>query len=274
MSVQIRLVETQDEYRAVEEVSKAAWGLGDYREVIPAHLMITFQQNGGLVLGAWLAGELVGFSLSFVGLTADGRVKVCSEQLGVLPQYQNLQLGYQLKVAQRQHLQARGMALATWTYDPLESKNANLNIHKLGAVCNSYFVNLYGEAEGINAGLPTDRFQVDWWVSSAHVARRIGGQSMVTLADLQATAVPLINPAPANRPAENVAHLHETRLLLQVPANIRAIKQADPALALAWRLHTRELFLALFSQGYWVVDLLFAGDACYYLLQHGLDTAV
>lgn len=273
MTLQIRPIETQAEYLAVERVTKETWALADYREVVPAHLMITFQQNGGLLLGAWVDGQLVGFSLSFVGLTADGRVKMCSEQLGVLPSYQNLQVGYQLKLAQRHHLQARGMALATWTYDPLESRNAKLNIHKLGAVCNSYFVNLYGEADGINAGLPTDRFQVDWWVGSQHVARQIAGDGPVTLAALQATAVPVINPAEAGRPTDKVSHATSERLLVEVPSNIRAIKQQDPSLALAWRLHTRALFMRLFAEGYWVVDLLQAGEVCYYLLQQGLAWA-
>lgn len=267
MELHIHLIEESADYWAVEDISRQAWGLSDYREVIPAHLMITFQQNGGLLLGAWLDGRLVGFSLGFIGLAADGRVKFCSEQLGVLPEYQSLNIGHKLKLAQREHLLARGIEHATWTYDPLETKNGNLNLHKLGAVCNTYFVNVYGAAAGINAGLPTDRFQVDWWPASQHVAERLAGGRPHTLAGLQTEGVPVVNATAGARPSANVAPLVGSRLLLQVPAAIRTLKQTEAELALAWRLHTRELFMALFAQGYVATDLLHTAAACYYLLE-------
>lgn len=275
MKLDIHLVEEPADYWAVEEISKAAWGLDEYREVIPAHLMITFQQNGGLLLGAWLDGKLVGFSIGFIGLTGDGtatngRVKFCSEQLGVLPEYQSYNIGYRLKLAQREHLLARGINHATWTYDPLETKNGKLNLHKLGAVCNTYYINLYGTAAGINAGLPTDRFQVDWWLDSQHVTSRLPGTTPNTLDNLRDAGVPIINPAqgiPHPHPAGAIIPPGHTHLLMQVPASIRALKREDPELALAWRLHTRELFISLFAQGYKATDLLYTPEACYYLLE-------
>jgi predicted GNAT superfamily acetyltransferase len=270
MELNIRLVEEQKDYWAVEEISKAAWSLADFREVIPAHLMITFQQNGGLLLGAWLDGKLVGFSVSFVGLTSDGRVKLCSEQLGILPEYQSLNIGYQLKLAQRNHILARGIDHITWTFDPLETKNGNLNMHKLGVVCNTYLINIYGTAAGINAGLPTDRFQVDWWLDSQHVSNRLTAGSPNTLAGLLAEGVPVVNTAvgdPFPRPPEHVLPFDGRPALLQLPVSIRALKQADMPLALAWRMHTRELFLNAFAQGYAASDLLFTPESCYYLLE-------
>ncbi|MBX3057403.1 MAG: hypothetical protein KF770_13125 [Anaerolineae bacterium] len=271
MQLDIRLIEEPADYWAVEDISKAAWGLDDYHEVIPAHLMITFQQNGGLLLGAWLDGKLVGFSVGFIGLTGDGRVKFCSEQLGVLPEYQSYNIGYRMKLAQREHLLARGINHTTWTYDPLETKNGNLNLHKLGAVCNTYYVNLYGTAAGINAGLPTDRFQVDWWLDSQNVNGRLQGTMVNTLDNLRDSGVPVINPAqgiPHPRPGGAIIPPRHDRLLMQVPASIRALKQEDPELALAWRLHTRDLFVSLFTQGYKTTDLLYTPEACYYLLEN------
>ena len=70
---------------------------------------------------------------------------------------------------------ARGIDLITWTYDPLLARNVQLNIAKLGAVCNTYLANLYGEMrDGLNAGLPSDRFQLDWWIATRRVADRLG----------------------------------------------------------------------------------------------------
>ncbi len=75
------------------------------------------------------------------------------------------------------HVLAQGIDLITWTFDPLETRNATLNFHKLGAVCNTYFPNLYGDMrDGLNAGLPSDRFQVDWWIASERVAQRLAGE--------------------------------------------------------------------------------------------------
>ena len=96
---------------------------------------------------------------------------------GVHPAYRNRGLGYSLKLAQREHVLAQGIDLITWTFDPLETRNATLNFHKLGAVCNTYLPNLYGDMrDGLNAGLPSDRFQVDWWIASERVAQRLAGQ--------------------------------------------------------------------------------------------------
>ena len=171
MTIEIRLVQTIAEYRAVEQMQREVWNLEEV-EVVPDHLLLTVQKNGGLVIGAFdrpPEGEneqLVGFVFGFAGLTAAGQVKHCSHLAGVLPTHQNLGLGYRLKLAQRAHVVAQGIDLVTWTFDPLESRNARLNFHKLGVTCHTYLRNLYGDIrDALNAGLPSDRFQVDWRVT-------------------------------------------------------------------------------------------------------------
>ena len=269
-NLEIRLITRWEDYKTVEEISKVVWKLPDYREVIPAHLMTTFQQNGGMLLGAYLDEELVGFSLSFVGLTGDGHVKLCSEQLGVLPQFQSLNIGYQLKLAQREETMARDINHITWTFDPLETKNGNLNLHKLGAMCNTYLLNVYGDAEGINAGVPTDRFQVDWWLDNPHTVQRLKGEKLNDLDTLLAEGNLLLNRATEGefpKPEGTDVPLQNNRLLITVPAHYQKIKQHDLPLAKLWRQHTRDLFTAVFQQGYLATDLLFAGAHCYYLLE-------
>lgn len=272
-NIDIHLISDRETYDVVEEISKAAWHLDNYREVIPSHLMITFQQNGGLVLGAYLIEELVGFSLSFIGLTDDGRVKLCSEQLGVLPQYQNHNIGYRLKLAQRQEMMARGINHITWTFDPLETKNGKLNLNKLGAVSNTYLLNVYGKIAGINAGIPTDRFQVDWWLDTPHVTTRLQSGSTNKLNDLLANGATILNPiieADNPAPSQQKTPIEGSQLLLQVPANFQRLKQNNLELGKTWRQHTRDLFTAVFQQGYLTTDLLFAGTTCYYLLEKGV----
>lgn len=278
MTIEIRLVQTIEEYRAISQIQRAVWGKPD-AEIIPYHMPIIFQKEGGLVLGAFERSpeeekeKLIGFAFGFVGLTSEGQVKHCSEIVGVLPAYQNRNMGYRLKLAQRERVLAQGIDLITWTFDPLESRNARLNIHKLGATCQTYLRNLYGNlSDALNAGLPSDRFRVDWRIGGDHVAGRLRGD----WAGPSVEGIPIINPVlPGDRSAEQslprppreTLPIAGDQLLIQIPAHFQAIKLADSGLGLAWREHTRALFEAAFAAGYTVVDLLFEHGQSYYLLQ-------
>ncbi|WP_420630199.1 GNAT family N-acetyltransferase [Candidatus Leptofilum sp.] len=249
---------------AVEQLQIDAWKLADYREVVPVHMLLTFHKNGGVLLGAYAGEQLVGFVAGFVGLMANGRFKHASHQLGIHPQFQGRGIGTMLKLAQRQAVQQQGLDLITWTYDPLEIGNARLNIHKLGATCRTYIPNLYGNADGINAGLPTDRFQVDWHINSAHVENRLAGR------DVRETAVHkhlILNPVGENgRPTEKPKPPTEPIHFVQIPHNFQALKAQDMPLAQAWRLHTRQLFINLFAQNYTVTDFVLQNERAFYQL--------
>ena len=265
--ITLRPLETTEEFHAVEEVQRAVWP-GSELEVLPLHLLTTVAHNGGLVLGAFHGQRLVGFLFGFLGTDeaqssrpALARLKHCSHQLGVLPEYRGQQIGYQLKLAQRDFVSAQGVRLVTWTYDPLESRNARLNIAKLGAVCNTHLRNVYGDmADHLNTGLPSDRFQVDWWVTSPRVKERMFGQrSPLILSSFTAAGAQIVNPAELGadglpRPAAGPVALAGTVTLVEIPADFQSLKAHDLALARAWREHTREVFEAAFSNGYWVTD--------------------
>jgi predicted GNAT superfamily acetyltransferase len=277
MKVDIRPIRTQAEYRAVEQLQREAWGLEEV-EIVPDHLLVTAQKNGGLVLGAFNAGladeneGLVGFVFGFAGLSPGRQVKHCSHMAAVVPAYQDQNLGYRLKLAQREHVLAQGLNLITWTFDPLESRNASLNFHKLGTLCRTYVRDLYGRMrDALNVALPSDRFEVEWHIASSHVKDRIAntGQSR-SLSQLQAAGVPLLNrpfPGDPPRPIDYIPSIEGERLLIEIPAYFQAIKAKDLQLARAWRLHTRALFEAAFERAYVVTDLLFQAGHSYYLLE-------
>ena len=280
--IEVRPVQTHDEYRTVEQLQRLAWGHGDL-DVVPDHLLVTVQKNGGLVLGAFelspgdrpggMEDRPVGFALGFLGLTPDGQLKHCSHMVGVPPTEQNRNVGYRLKLAQREHVLAQGIDLITWTFDPLESRNAHLNFHKLGATCNTYLREVYGQMrDELNVGLPSDRFQVDWHLASAHVAGRLRGDwAAPTLRALCAEGVLVVNralPGDLPRPPRTVLPLEGERLLIQIPSRFQALKSADFELGCAWREHTRALFEASFDAGYTVVDLIFEEGESYYLLEY------
>jgi predicted GNAT superfamily acetyltransferase len=281
MHIDIRPLHTIDEYRAAETLQCTVWNIQNIR-VVPDAVLLTTQKNGGLVLGAFDMGagpehaQLVGYLYGFVGLTPDGTVKHCSHQLGVLPGYQDQNVGYRLKLAQREYVQAQGIALITWTYDPLESRNAYLNLHKLGAVCHTYLHNIYGEMrDGLNSGLPSDRFEVEWYINSRHVARCLETAApSVTLDVLQQEGVPVLNSAHADprtgsplAPLADPLPIEGERVLIQVPASFQSVKAADLEIATAWRTQTRTLFEQAFARNYTATDVLIEGEQRYYLLE-------
>lgn len=262
-AIHIRPIDTHDEMRAVEDVQRAAWNMEE-RDVVPMHLMVTWVEYGGLLLGAFDGGDLAGFVLGYPGVlgAADPRaawlgtrLQHCSEMLAVRPEYQGRGTGYRLKVAQRRALLERGIGLATWTFDPLLSRNAHLNITRLGGIARAYTRDAYGELHGIYAGLPTDRLEVEWWLGSGHVERRLGGDPGPAWPVWEKAGAVLLNPSTPRgdglrAPADALCDEWRARVLVEVPADLPAVKAADMGLARAWQEQSREVFETLFGKGY------------------------
>jgi predicted GNAT superfamily acetyltransferase len=279
--ISIRALKTIEESHAVEALQRRAWTDIDTIDVTPAHVVLTFAKNGGVVLGAFATidgrEQMIGFVFGFLG-TREGhygpeapaavKLKHCSHQLGVLPEWQGQGVGYQLKAAQREAARGQGLRLITWTYDPLESRNATLNITKLGAVCNTYLENLYGEMrDGLNRGLASDRFQVDWWIASRRVDMRLSSNRLPLTRDhYEQVGTRVLNEATFNPsslpvPPDRILPLGDERGLVEFPAFFQDVKRIDPGLALAWRMQTREIFQGAFASGYSVTDMLYERGA-------------
>lgn len=260
----IRELHTPDEARQVEDLQRIAWEMRAERDVVPAHVLITAAENGGLLLGAFDGPALIGIVFGFLGRAPDGRWKHCSHLLGVLPAYRGRGIGALLKLRQRELVLAQGLDLITWTYDPLLSPNARLNIAKLGTVCNTYLCDVYGELDDeLNRGLPTDRFQVDWWLRDTRnrVANERGDPPVANVVELE-DGVPV--PGAWTLPAA-------LGFRVEIPADFQVLRRTAPSVARAWRDTTRALFEAAFASGYTVVDFALAAQdgrrRGYYLLE-------
>lgn len=258
----IRPITEIADYLRVESLQQEVWQMGSDIEVVPLHLLKVIAENGGVLLGAFNPqGEMVGFVFGFLA-RQEGKLKHHSHMLGVLPAYRDAGVGFLLKCAQREAVIRQGLGWATWTYDPLEGRNGYLNINKLGVVCRTYIRNLYGELrDGLNVGLPTDRFQVDWWLRSRRVERRIGGErKRLTLADALAAGAEMVSETrlvgDMRVPGRSDLGSQAAAVLIEIPASFQAVKQADMSAAREWRLHTRELFEAYFAAGYTVTELI------------------
>lgn len=254
---------------AVVRLQAAVWG--EASDIVPASLLAVSARRGGILLGAFDDGgedaDPVGFVWSLPARRA-GEWTQWSHMLGVLPAARGRGLGVALKLAQRERALAQGLDLIEWTFDPLQARNAHLNMTRLGCVASSYVENAYGSLEGpLFSGTPTDRLIAEWWIRRPHVERRVaaeqdaaaGRRAFTARAADVADAQPLIVTRPGGRWAapDDVVPPTARRVTIAVPAEFSEMQTADQALALEWRLAVRRAFQAAFAGGYQAVDFYF-----------------
>jgi predicted GNAT superfamily acetyltransferase len=167
-SIALRRCHGIEEFRACVALQKEVWNFTD-AELVPLRMFVVADKVGGQVMGAFDKDVMVGFALSVPG-TRSGHSYLHSHMLAVRKDHRNSGLGRRLKLMQREDALARGIELIEWTFDPLEIKNAYLNIEKLGAIARRYNINQYGiTSSPLQGGLPSDRLIAEWWLKSKRV---------------------------------------------------------------------------------------------------------
>jgi len=286
MTITIRKITSVEECEYFQELERRVWDAPEL-DIMPIHTLITCVKNGGLILGAFAddgppeMGGLIGATFGWVGVASKGgehKTRFCSHMAGVLQEYQRTGIGLQLKLAQRQTILEMGYTdWIVWTYDPLFRANGVFNIHKLGAVCNTYYRNNYGVMlDGLNRGVPSDRCQVDWWLHSERVMAAAGEMEVSgeeekgkkgkqpSIADLQ--ILPTEPSGDFKAPVEVNLPLDGSAIALPIPDDISAIRRSDGELSLAWRVYTRTVLEQSFAAGYAMVDCVRIEGEWYYLL--------
>ncbi len=281
----IRPLKTLEELQAVEALQRLVWD--DPTTVIYQHMLISLARNGGSILGALQGDQLIGFIISYLGLEAPeserpamANLKLVSQRMAVRPEYRGMGVGYELKLAQRSLAIGLGIRLITWTFDPLLSRNAHLNIRKLGAIGQVYYRDYYGSDTSALVKLhSSDRLLAEWWVTSNRVEQRINGRrASLTLQQYLEGNANILNPTTVNTqglpvPAEHTDQLHSTLALVEIPTDYDAIVSCDPDLARAWRAHSREVLEQLLNDGYAVTDFIhgtYEGrERSFYVLSYG-----
>jgi predicted GNAT superfamily acetyltransferase len=174
--IRIQSLTRLEEFERCVALQLEVWGYSD-GDVIPRRVFVVAQRIGGQVIGAFAGDTLIGFAMSLPGFR-DGKSYLHSHMLAVLPAYRNLGIGRNLKLAQRDEAVSRGFDLMEWTFDPLEIRNAHLNIGRLGAIVRRYEPDFYGQSSSpLQGGLPTDRLYAEWWLRSEHVASMLRGKA-------------------------------------------------------------------------------------------------
>lgn len=251
-----RMMTTVPEMSEIEELQRLVWGDSN---IVPVAQLMAAIHNGGVVIAACHEGKPIGFCYGFAGFK-QGKAHLCSHMLGILPAYRDWGIGRQLKLRQREWALENGYDKMTWTYDPLEARNAFLNLCKLGGVVKTYMESYYGDmVDGINQGLPSDRFLLEWNLRSERATRGVNG--VRPLEDGWSVFPRLLDwelvaglPHPVVR--EGLKLGVYSGILLCVPANIHGLKQEQLSIAMEWRLAFRTLCKEAFEHGYVAIGLL------------------
>ncbi|HEX5702591.1 MAG TPA: GNAT family N-acetyltransferase [Pyrinomonadaceae bacterium] len=244
--------------REVENLQKEVWQSDD-RDVVPLNILAATREVGAILLSAFDGPALVGFAYSFVGREKE-RLVHHSHMLAVTPSHRNLNLGYRLKLAQRDRALAQGIDTMTWTFDPLQSLNAHFNFTKLGVLSDTYKINFYGESTSgflLQIGMGTDRLWVTWRLDSRRVLDRLqeSGRSRILTPELRSIS-PLVRFGPNNAPerAASAKDSEQKFLSIEIPSEINSLQIESPQLASEWREETRRAFSEAMSAGYLVED--------------------
>jgi predicted GNAT superfamily acetyltransferase len=246
--VVLRPLHTPEDYRQCLALQDRTWG-ERFAERVPTGVLRGAQKVGGVAAGAFDASQaLLGFVFGFNGVR-DGRLAHWSYMLAVREDAQGRGLGRRLKTFQRSILRASGIEVAYWTYDPLVSANAHLNLSRLGARPIEYVIDQYGEDTGsdVHRGLGTDRFLVEWRLSDPQIEEALTRGLVVDDGPL-ATA-PTVTPTAENRSPERALPSAHT-VLVEIPEDIFEVRARSADEAWQWRSLTRRAFRHYLARGY------------------------
>ncbi len=226
---------------------------------VPPPLMRVLQDNGGLVLGGFVDIYLVGVTASLIGWDG-GTLYHYAHFTAVRPEYQNHHVGFRLKAFQRDEVLKLGLAEARGAFDPLQSRNAWLLVHRLGVVPDRYFPHYFGQLpDAVNRGSETDRLRYTWSLASPRVEERLAGQlpapedvrrrweGSEAIVETETGETGLRVPNAVVEPTAASAHL-------EVPFDLATLLEHDAAAVRRWRHAVRDAFRAAFDVGYAVDD--------------------
>lgn len=222
-SIVVRHCQGIEELRTCVALQKEIWNFSD-ADLVPLRMFVVAEKVGGQVMGAFDGKQMVGFALSIPG-NRSGHLYLHSHMLAVRKEHRNGGLGRRLKLLQREDALARGIELIEWTFDPLEIKNAYLNIEKLGAIARRYNINQYGiTSSPLQGGLPSDRLIAEWWLKSKRVETLLATGKHPAVVGEESIEVP--------------AQIYEWKASPETRANAQQVQERN-----------RKQFLKLFSEG-------------------------
>ena len=247
--VTLRPLTTLDDADAIVRVMVATWG-----EEMPRETIRALAGSGNVPWGAFDGDDLIGYVLGWAAVAGADGLHEHSHMLAALPDRRHGGVGFALKLAQRASCLDRDIHLVRWTFDPLVARNAHLNINKLGATCDRFHRDYYGQMpDAINAGDRSDRLVVRWRLDPEPDAsgRPATAGFLVRSSGPAAAPVPDVDEGTLHAVAGRT--LDDRALAVQIPVDHAALRAADPGLGAAWREATGSSLEACFGAGLMVV---------------------
>lgn len=256
MKISMKRVTDNEDLEEVTKLLAIVWG---EVSIIPIAHLIAVNHNGGIVIAAFEeeSKQVVGFCYGFAGVDVNQKPYIYSHMLAIHPDYRDVGIGSQLKIAQKEWALEYGYDVMKWTFDPLEIRNGYLNICKLGGTVRTYIPEFYGAMKDkVNKGLLSDRLLLEWELKSDRLQLAVDGSGMEK--EVWKTYHSLLDwtesngfPVPGHcREIDN-----EDGYLVAIPKDIQSIKEADLDLLTAWRLAVREALMTAFEAGYVLVGV-------------------
>lgn len=263
----LRELHSMQEFNTLLQLQQAIWGMAPGETVAP-YVMQSVDHTGGVIIGAELDGQLVGFCFGFVGWREEGRI-FWSYMTGVLPEYRGKDIGFRLKHAQRRWALDHGYSVIGWTFDPLQRGNANFNFRRLGGIANTYLVNFYGAmTDAINAGLASDRLEVRWQLNDPRVIASAENRPLDMLAMPVDDATFALRATPDQALIQSPETAFQSPVCyIEIPYQISALKRSAMAYAQAWQLALRSTMQTAFALGYVIVDFVTQDQRGWYVLK-------
>jgi threonine synthase len=236
----LRKLNSLADYAAAEQLQRQAFGYSE-RELVSSEMLGIINSTGGLVIGAFDRDQnMIAFCSGLLAQDKQG-VYLHSDLAAVKPDLQSGGVGFDLKLAQGEYALQMGIDRICWTYDPMLTKNANLNIKKLGATAIDFERDVYGESSGkLAQGLPTHRLFVEWRPASKSQSYQAEAELPVALKSNKGIPQPL-------------PYALSSRVIsVEVPQNFLSIKASSLELARLWQEAFASVAEQLFKAGYLV----------------------
>lgn len=243
-SITYKRIENLPDIQEVVQLQSDIWG----QDVVsPLPQLVASIHHGGIIIGSFCKDKLVGFCYGFAGIK-NRKQYLVSHMAGIRPEFQNLGIGLQLKLKQREWALAYGYEKIIWTYDPLEVRNGFFNLCKLGAYSRTYYPSYYGEMpDKLNKGLPSDRLLIEWVIGSNRVEKAVRGEIFKEDRDF----VKLLH-SDGEYPVKVEEQISQEQkgYLIPVPTTIQEMKQKNLEAAIAWRFALREILSEALANGF------------------------
>lgn len=274
----------------VVELEKRVWAREGYREVNAPMLYFELAYiTNGLVLTAfdesvyspeekaamaaedpWYEGDKpIGFLCCFADFDRRGPFWY-GARMGVDHRYQDKDIGQYIVQVLYECAEERNVRRIRWTYDPLQSRNGYMYIHKMGGVVKEIGFNYYSAVftnDQFNRGISTDRFVVEWDIGSQRARERMLEGNVPSFDSVEITNENTVNEIELEESGlerhglKFITNARMSPVFVEIPYAQDKILKADRAKAQLLRDKCRALFMHYLARGYAVTDMVLKKEA-------------